>query len=121
MCSFRCPYRKNSIRIRLGDQQGIHSVLSIPSSVLYIPHSTTIRHLHSVLELHCAETTTSASQLETYLQVAGRGSMTTDTEVDLIPIFMDSMRIILCPEVTVVGVEHALMHKTCFVHPQNVI
>jgi hypothetical protein len=23
--------------------------------------------------------------------------------------------------VTVVGVEHALMHKTCFVHPQNVI
>jgi hypothetical protein len=43
-----------------------------------------------------------------------------DTEEDLKPIFMDSMRIILCPEVTVVDVSHTVTCKACFISPQNV-
>jgi hypothetical protein len=48
-------------------------------------------------------------------------SPSTDAEGDLIPMFMDSMRIIPCPEVTVVDVEHTLTYKTCIVCPQNVM
>jgi hypothetical protein len=44
------------------------------STFLYKVHSTTARHLvHSVLELHHAETTTSTSQLEAQFQVAQIG------------------------------------------------
>jgi hypothetical protein len=43
----------------------------------------------------------------------------TDAEAVLIPMFAGSMRIIACPEVTVVDVEHTLTHKTWLVCPQN--
>jgi hypothetical protein len=33
----------------------------------------------------------------------------------MIPTFVGSMRIILCPEVTVVDFEYTLTYKTCFV------
>jgi hypothetical protein len=49
----------------------MQSALHIQSTFLDMLRSTTARHLpHSVLELHCAKTTTSASQLEAHLQAA---------------------------------------------------
>jgi hypothetical protein len=33
----------------------------------------------------------------------------------------DSMRMILCPEITAVDAEHTLTHTTCFICPQNVM
>jgi hypothetical protein len=44
-----------------------------------------------------------------------------DAEADLIPTLADSMRIIPCPEVTAVDVEHILTRKIHFVCPQNVV
>jgi hypothetical protein len=44
-----------------------------------------------------------------------------DAEADLIPTFADSKRIIPCPEVTVVDVEHTITRKTRFVCPQNIV
>jgi hypothetical protein len=41
--------------------------------------------------------------------------------VMLTPKVMDSMRIIPCPELIVVGVEHTLMRKTCFAYSQNIM
>jgi hypothetical protein len=83
------------------------------------------------MDLRHAETTTSASQLEAHLQAApveqfpenhdiieqpacqvadgahnnvpDNTSPNTDAEADLIPMFVDSIRIIPCPEVTVVN------------------
>jgi hypothetical protein len=37
----------------------------------------------------------------------------TDGEADLMLMFVDSMRIIPCPEMTVVDVEHTLTYKSC--------
>jgi hypothetical protein len=42
-----------------------------------------------------------------------------EAKAGLIPMFVDSTRIILCPEVTVVDDKHSLMCKTCFICPQN--
>jgi hypothetical protein len=43
------------------------------------------------------------------------------TETDLRSTSMDSMRIFLSPQVTVVDVEHTLIHKRSLVCPQNVV
>jgi hypothetical protein len=95
-----------------------------------------------VLELHRGGTTTSASQLEAHLQVAPEEqfqenhdinehstcqvadkihdnvpddtSPNVDAGVDVIPTFKDSMRIMMCPEVTVVDAEHTSHVKHAF-------
>jgi hypothetical protein len=61
----------------------------------------------------------SAVQLSAPNNVPEDSSPNADAEEDFIPTFVDCMKIILCPQVTVVDVEHALMHKTCFTCPQN--
>lgn len=42
-----------------------------------------------------------------------------EAEANLTPTFAKRMKIIPCPEVTVVDVEHTLTRKTHFVCPQN--
>jgi hypothetical protein len=44
-----------------------------------------------------------------------------EAEAGLIPIFVDRMRIVPCPQVIVVDVEHTLTRKACVVCPQNVM
>jgi hypothetical protein len=122
------------------------SALHVQSTFLDMSHSITAGHLpHSALEPRFAETTTSASHLEAHLQVAPVEQLpenhdiveqsacqqigahdrvsddSTDAEADLIPTFADSMRIIPCPEMTFVDVEHTITRKTRFVCPQNVV
>jgi hypothetical protein len=41
------------------------------------------------------------------------------SEKDVIHTIPHSIRNIPCPDMTDVGVEHTLKHKTCFVCPQN--
>jgi hypothetical protein len=48
------------------------------------------------------------------------GDPNADAEADLIKKFADSMRIIPCPEVTVVDVEHTLTRKMRSICPHNV-
>jgi hypothetical protein len=95
-----------------------------------------------VLELQHAKTTTCAWQLEAQLEAApveqfpenhaivhqsgsrqgpiimsqNDSNTNADAEAKLMP-----MTIILCTEVTVVIDEHTLIHKACFICPQNVI
>jgi hypothetical protein len=44
-----------------------------------------------------------------------------DAEVDLIQMFVDSVRITPCPEVTLVDLEHNSIRKTGLVGPQTVV
>jgi hypothetical protein len=97
---------------------------------------------HSALELRFGDTTISASQLQSYLQVSPLvqfpenhdiveqptyqhirvfdvTSPNANAEEDLIPTFVDSIRIISCLEVIVVDVVHTPTSKTCFVCPEN--
>jgi hypothetical protein len=43
-----------------------------------------------------------------------------DAELETILTFSDNLKVIHCPEMSVVDVEHTLTLKTCFVCPQNV-
>jgi hypothetical protein len=60
-------------------------------------------------------------QIGAHGSIPDNSSSNDEAEVDFLPMFAGSMRIILCSEVTVVGVEHALTCKICFVCPWNVL
>jgi hypothetical protein len=146
--SFRCSHRRNLSESDPATKEVMKSALIIQSTFLDISRSVSMGHPHSALELHLAKTTTSAWKLEAYLQaspveqfpenrdiveqsagqVASRGPRECPQRFqskrwrwsDLIPTSTDSMVIILSPEVTIVGDEHTLAHKTYIISPQNV-
>lgn len=125
-------------------KEAIQWALDIQSTFLDMLRSTTTWHPPTVLELRPVETT-SISQLEVHLQAASvkqlpanhdiiepsacqqigvhnnvsyDSSLNADV-VDLIPMLVDSMRIVLYLKVTVEGAENTLTHETCFACPQN--
>jgi hypothetical protein len=112
-------------------EEAMQLALSIHPTFQVMSCSIIARHLpHCALELHHAETTTSASQLEAHLQAAPvnqyiveqlgahqndpiDSSPNTDAEADVIPTFRDNVRIIPCPEVYVMDIKHT--------HTQNML
>jgi hypothetical protein len=48
-------------------------------------------------------------------------SQEVDTNVDMIPKHVDSMKTLPCPEVTAVDMKHNLTYKTFFICPQNIV
>jgi hypothetical protein len=59
------------LELELLTEEAMQSAINIQSSFLDVSHLTTAGHLpHSVLKLHHAETTTSASQVEAHQQAA---------------------------------------------------
>jgi hypothetical protein len=136
------PTGENPSELDPATGEATQSALNVQSSFLDMSRSTTARPLlHSALELRRAETSTSASQLEGRLlaaqverfpenrdiveradcQIADRGPRqfpddvwpNAEAEADLIPTFADSVRIVPCPEVTVVDGEQALTSTLC--------
>jgi hypothetical protein len=124
-------------------KEAMQSSLDAHSTFLDISPSTTADQLpHCAVELRRAETTTSASQLEAHLQAApveqfpenrdivgqsasqvAHGNVPDDSRpnanagADFIPTFTYGMKIVPCPEVTVLDVEHTHLRKTCFACP----
>jgi hypothetical protein len=115
----------------------MQSAFDIKFTFLDMSRSTIAGHLpHRALELRRAGTTTSAAQLQTYLQAAPveqlpenrhflEQSSVSTTLSPTIPsqtlaMKRIALRIIPCTKVTFVDGERTLIHKTCFVCPQNV-
>jgi hypothetical protein len=120
-------------------EEAMQLALSIQPTFQVMSCSTTARHLpYCALELPHAETTISATQLEAHLQAAlveqflenqciveqstcqqlGAhqndpidSSPNADAEADFIPTFRNSMRIIPCPKVNVMDIEHTHTHN----------
>jgi hypothetical protein len=63
----------------------------------------------------------SSQRIGAHCNVTNDPSPNAEGEADMMPKFEDNRRIIRCPEVTVVDVEHTLMLKTCSVSAQSVV
>jgi hypothetical protein len=129
---FQCPHGKHLLLLNPAMEEAMQLALSIQPNFQDMSCLTTAKHLpHCALEVHHAETTTSASRGTS----SGSSSRTVprksvyywavslsavrgpsrwphwfqpkcDAEADSIPTFRDSMRSIPCPKVNVTDIEH---------------
>jgi hypothetical protein len=140
-CSFTAG-KKNPLELDPATEKTMQSALDVQSTFpAFVAFSHCRESPHSALGLRHVETTTPASRIQAHpvkqfpessyivvqsaCQVEGRSPrrlqrfhLKSRAEAGLTPIFAKSMRIIPCPEVTVVDVQHTITRKTCFVCPQ---